>query len=197
LDGVRWLAASEEVDLGYWVLFVRGLSPALLLTRLGLGADPHQVLTREEAGELADDTGDVVVRAGASAGWAYAFVEGGPAGPDSPDAVRRLSAGTEAVEIWRTVNADRALGYARDGRLVCRFEPGREHERTGAEPDRLAAAMREAGLLLPDGRSPVEHGIDVEQPELRALALVESEFGLDLPRGEVLAGPLLAARLAE
>lgn len=146
MAGIRWLATADEVDLGYWVLFARGLTPADLLTRLGLDVDPGQVLTREEADDLADETDDVVVRAGASAGWAYAFVEGGPAGPDALDAVRRLSTGAEAVDLWRTVNADRSLGYAEDGRIVCRFEPGREHERTGADPDRLAGAMREAGL---------------------------------------------------
>ncbi|WP_210585455.1 DUF6461 domain-containing protein [Streptomyces sp. GESEQ-35] len=197
LDGIRWLATAEEVNLGYWVLFVRGLPPADLLTRLGLDVDPDQVLTREEAGDLADETDDVVVRAGASGRWAYAFVEGGPAGPDSLDRVRQLSTGTDAIDMWRTVNADMSLGYAEDGRLVCRFEPGREHERTGDDPDRLAGAMREAGLLLPDGRSPYQHGVDVVQPELRALGLAESVFGLDLPRAEVLEGPLLAARLQE
>ena len=197
MAGIRWLATAEEVSLGYWVLFARGLCPAGLLTRLGLDVSPGRLLTREEAGDLADETDDVVVRAGTSAGWAYAFVEGGPAGSDSLDAIRRLSVGTEAVDFWRTVNADSALGYAEDGRIVCRFEPGREHERTGAGPERLAGPMREAGLLLADGRSPYEHGLDVEQPERRALTAAESAFGLDLPRADVLDGPLLAVRLAE
>lgn len=196
VDGIRWLATAEEVSLGYWALFARGLAPAGLLTRLGLDVSSGQLLTREEAGDLADETDEVVLRAGASAGWAYAFVEGGPTGPDALDAVRRLSAGTAAVDFWRTVNAARALGYAEDGRIVCRFEPGREHERTGVDPERLASPMREAGLLLSDGRSPYEHGLDVEQPELRALTLAESMFGLDLPRADVLDGPLLTARLA-
>ncbi|KOU59474.1 hypothetical protein ADK57_33500 [Streptomyces sp. MMG1533] len=77
------------------------------------------------------------------------------------------------------------------------LEPGREHERIGVDPDRLAGAMREAGLLLADGRSLYEHGVDVEERELRALTLAESVFGLDLPRAEVLDWPLRAARLKE
>ncbi|MEV8087486.1 DUF6461 domain-containing protein [Streptomyces nigra] len=197
MDGVQWLAASDEMELGYWVLFARGLSPADLLTRLGLDVDPNLVLTREDANDLADETGDVVIRAGAGGGWAYALVEGGPAGQDSSDVVGRLSRGTEAVDVWRTVNAHRSLGYAQDGRLVCRFEPGRPHERTGTDPDRLVAAMREAGLLPADGTSPGEGPADVDQPELRALALAESVFRLDLPRAEVLDGRLLSARLTE
>ncbi|ANS68928.1 hypothetical protein SLINC_6704 [Streptomyces lincolnensis] len=197
MDGIRWLATADEVDLGYWVLFARGLSPADLLTRLGLESESGRMLTRLEAGDLADETDDVVVRAGASAGWAYAFVEGGPAGPAPSDGVRRLSMGTEAVDFWRTVNADSSLGYAEDGRIVCRFEPGREHERTGADPDRLAGAMREAGLLLPDGSAAHQHGDGVDRPDLRALALAEAVFGLDLPRAEVLEGQLLAARLTD
>jgi len=197
LDGVQWLAASDDMELGYWVLFARELTPADLLTRLGLDVAPNLVLTREEANDLADETGDVVIRAGASGGWAYAFLEGGPVGQDSPDAVRRLSRGTEAVDIWRTVNAHRSLGCAQDGQLVCRFEPARPHERTGTDPDRLVGAMREAGLLPADGTSPEEGPVDVDQPELRALALAESVFRLDLPRAEVLDGRLLSARLTE
>ncbi|MFI0779400.1 hypothetical protein [Streptomyces sp. NPDC021212] len=80
------------------------------------------------------------------------------------------------------MNADSALGYAEDVRIVCRLEPGHEHERTGAGLERLAGPMREAGLPLTDGRSPYECGLDVEQPELRALTLAESAFGLDLPQ---------------
>ncbi|MEU1805707.1 hypothetical protein [Streptomyces sp. NPDC019937] len=105
--------------------------------------------------------------------------------------------GTEAADFWGTVHADSALGYAKDGRIVCRFEPGREHERTGAGRERLAGPMREAGLLPADDRSTYEHGLAVEQPELRALTVAESAFGLDLPRRDVLDGPLLAVRLAE
>ncbi|MEU3554918.1 DUF6461 domain-containing protein [Streptomyces fragilis] len=197
MDGVRWLAGDDAVDLGYWVLFARGLTAAEALTRMGLDAASGALLTREEAQDVADESDTVVVRAGTSAGWAYAFVEGGPAGTDPLEAVRRLSAGTEAVDVWRTVNADQSLGHAVDGRLVCRFEPGREHERVGSDPGRPDGAMRRAGLLLPDGSAPHVQGITVDRTELRTLALAESEFGLDLPRREVLEGRLLSAALPD
>ncbi|MFJ6649891.1 DUF6461 domain-containing protein [Streptomyces sp. NPDC091290] len=90
----------------------------------------------------------------------------------------------EAVDVWRTVNAHRSLGYAQDGHLICRFEPGRPHERTGTDPYRLVWAMRESGLLPADGTPPEERRADVDQPELCALALADSVFRLDLPRAE-------------
>lgn len=48
------------------------------------------------------------------------------------------------MELWRTVNADIGCAFAENGRTVCRFEPGREHERSGTEPDRLLPALRRA-----------------------------------------------------
>lgn len=33
MDGVRWLEAEDHFELGYWVLFARGLDPEELLRR--------------------------------------------------------------------------------------------------------------------------------------------------------------------
>ncbi|MEW2290547.1 hypothetical protein [Streptomyces sp. NPDC047841] len=73
------------------------------------------------------------------------------------------------------------------------FHPGREHERSGTEPDRLLPALRRAGLVLPDGSTPFEHGQDVPDAMLRVLAMVEAEFSLDLPRRAVLEDALTTA----
>jgi hypothetical protein len=197
LGGIQWLATEEHFELGYWVVFARGLDPVELVLRVGAEPDPMTPLTRKEAGDLQDDTDDVVIRAGSSAGWAFGVVEGGPVGADIFGTIRALSVGTEAVELWRTVNAVMSFGYARDGETVCRFEPGLEHERSGSDPDRLLEALQRVGLVLPDGSTPFERGTTVERPELRALALAESSFGLDLPRHAVLRDALPAARLTE
>ncbi|MGW3458640.1 DUF6461 domain-containing protein [Streptomyces olivaceoviridis] len=69
---------------------------------------------------------------------------GCPVGGAPKQAVQALSAGTSALELWRTVNADIGCAFAENGRTVCRFEPGREHERSGTEPDRLLPALRRA-----------------------------------------------------
>jgi hypothetical protein len=195
VDGVRWLATEEHFQLGYWVLFARGLEPAELVRRLEPVTPVAGAVLREDVDEVEDEADGVVVRAGANAGWAFGIVEGGPVGRAPDRTLGALSAGTSAVELWRTVNADTGFAFAEDGRTVCRFEPGREHERSGTAPDRLLPALRGAGLVLPDGSTPFEHGEDLPDAMVRVLAMAESEFGLDLPRRAVLEDALTAGVL--
>jgi hypothetical protein len=195
VDGVRWLAAEGHFDCGYWVVFARGLEPAELVRRLAPVTPVDEPVTRFGVDEVEDAGGGVVVRAGGSAGWAYGVVEGGPVGREPEAVLGALSAGTAAVEVFRTVNADTGFGFGEHGRLVCRFEPGLEHERSGADPDRLLPALRRAGLVLPDGTTPFERGIDLPDALPRVLAMAEAEFGLDLPRRAVLNGALTAGLL--
>ncbi|MEC3996735.1 DUF6461 domain-containing protein [Actinacidiphila sp. DG2A-62] len=197
MDGIQWLATEDHFDLGYWVLFAQGLEPAELVRRLAPVTPVAGPVTRVDVDDVEDSAaGDaVVVRAGSSAGWAFGIVEGGPVGRAPDRGAGALSAGARAVELWRTVNGDTGFAFAEDGRTVCRFEPGREHERAGSEPDRLLPALRAAGLVLPDGTTPFEHGEDLPDALPRVLALAEAEFGLDLPRQAVLADALTAGLL--
>ncbi|MEV5385706.1 DUF6461 domain-containing protein [Streptomyces sp. NPDC052721] len=161
MDGVRWLATGDYFELGYWVLLARGLESAELIRRLEPVTPVPESVTRWGVDAIEDEYDGVVMRAGASVGWAFGIVEGGPVGRAPNQAVEALSAGTSAVELWRTVNADTGCAFAENGRTICRFEPGREHERAGTEPDRLLPVLRRAGLVLPDGSTPFEHGHDV------------------------------------
>ncbi|WP_445283533.1 DUF6461 domain-containing protein [Streptomyces sp. DSM 118148] len=195
MDGIRWLATEDHFPLGYWVLFARGLEPAELVRRLEPVTLLAETVERVNVDEVGDEADGVVVRAGASAGWTFGIVEGGPLGRAPDQALGALSTGTSAVELWRTVNADTTFAFAEDGWTVCRFEPGREHERSGTAPDRLLPALRGAGLVLPDGSTPFEHGKDIPDAMLRVLAMAESEFGLDLPRRTVLEDALIAGVL--
>ncbi|MFC1412867.1 DUF6461 domain-containing protein [Streptacidiphilus sp. N1-12] len=196
-DGVQWLETEDQFDLGYWAVFARDLDPVELVRRLGPVTPVGGPVTRFEVDAVEAQFDGIAVRAGGSAGWAYGVVENGPVrrGPDA--AVCSLSIGTVAVEWWCTVNRDMRFAFAEDGQVVCEFEPGAEHERSGADPDRLLPALQRAGLVLPDGRTPFEHGIDIDRPLLRVLALAESEFGVDLPRGAVLHSALTAGVLSE
>jgi hypothetical protein len=195
VDGLRWLATEEDFDCGYWVVFARGLGPAELVRRLAPVTPVDEPVTRFDVDEVEGEGGGVVVRAGEGAGWAYGVVEGGPVGRESEAVLGALSAGTAAVELWRTVNGDTGFGFGEDGRMVCQFEPGWEHWRSGADPGRLLPALRRAGLVLPDGTTPFEHGTDVPDAMLRVLAMAEAEFGLDLPRQAVLEEALTAGLL--
>jgi hypothetical protein len=188
VDGVRWLETGDDFELGYWVLFARGLGPEELLRRLGGTPEPAE-LTRVQASDLEGTSGGVVMRAGSSGEWAFGVAE---YGSPRPDAVAAVSAGTVAVELSRTVNYDTGFAYAEDGRTLCGFEPGMQRHRTGADPDRLLPALRAAGLVLPDGS-------DEDAPDAteRALAMAEAEFGLSLPRQAVLDGALAAALLPD
>lgn len=195
MDGVRWLETGGDFEFGYWVLFAHGLEPAELVRRLSPVTLVDAAVAREGVDEVEDVYGGVVVRAGAAAGWAFGVVEGGPVGRPSGKAVAALSRGTMAVELWRTVNADTYFAFAEQGRTVCCFEPGLEHARAGSDPDRLLPALRDAGLVLPDGSTPFEHGEDVPEPTMRVLTMVEVRFGLDLPRRTVLTDALTAGVL--
>lgn len=129
MDGVRWLEAEDHFELGYWVLFARGLDPELL-RRLGAAPEPAE-LTRVQASDLEEPSGGAVMRVGSSGGRAFGVAEYGSL---SQEAVAAVSAGTAAVELSRTVNHDTGFAYAEDGRTVCGFEPGMQRHRTGQSP---------------------------------------------------------------
>lgn len=197
LDGVRWVDGGGEFDLGYWLVFARGLQPAELAEALGAADEELVELTRIEASDVEAETDDVVVRVGAAAGWAFAIVEGGPVG-DASALLEEVSLRAEALGMWRTVNADMYFEFAQDGQRVCGFEPGLEHERTGTDPDRLLPALRDVVGAVADGEPRSEAGDrGSESAMLGALGLAETAFGVELPRDEVLHGALLAGRIAE
>ncbi|MFJ7328225.1 DUF6461 domain-containing protein [Streptomyces cyaneofuscatus] len=127
-------------------------------------------------------------------GWGYTMAEGGPVRANGPEGLSLLSAGTEAVEVFRTANSDMMFGYARSGTVLCRFEPGREYEREGADPDLLVPAMEHAGPAVsrPDGPE-AEAADAARDPETGVLSLLETHFGISPSSREVREGKLLCA----
>ncbi|MEU8136335.1 hypothetical protein [Streptodolium elevatio] len=83
----------------------------------------------------------------------------------------------------------RAFAYAQHGEVVTRFEPGMERFAAGTDPRRWWPEMIEAGLLLPDGRSPTEANISADY-DRDCLRFAETTFTLDLPREAIVHGPL-------
>lgn len=186
-SGLRWIAT--EYDLGYTFTLCEGIEPRELLVRMG--AEPQHVheLTadavaelqaRPEDGPLGDlefldredealvarltEAGflshpEVLVRAGTVPGWAYAIEN------VSFHATARLAAlsrGTRAYTVFRSVNGEHEVGYARDGKVLAYYEPGMPHL---------------GGVGVGDGVPGFAHS-GQELPDVAFLRFLESEHGI-------------------
>ncbi|CAM5503671.1 hypothetical protein SALBM311S_03496 [Streptomyces alboniger] len=111
-------------------------------------------------------------------GWAFAIECASAEGTDRPT-LERVSQGTDAVVLLDSGTPPYWFVHARDGEIASDFEPGVEAEQIGGtHPSFLVPAMREAGMLLPDGTADP----DDWEPERRILTVAEQVFSLDLPR---------------
>jgi Family of unknown function (DUF6461) len=175
----------------FCITLVRGLDGAELLRRFGGGHGQARALTAAEAGRLSSSLRagyPQIVLATRIGGWAVAVEDNGWEG-SRPEVLRALSRGTQAVSVYRNVNA---LGYfsdAVDGELRLQFELLFPQRRWGSQPDALLAQMRGAGLD-PDAPEPPYGQVDTA-----ALALAERVTGVHLDP-EALEGPLLGVEIA-
>jgi hypothetical protein len=182
---------------GHWlrqafcITLVRGLDEGEVLRRFGGERSQPRALTAGEAGELSGSFHagyPQIILATRSAGWAVAVEDNGWEG-SRPEVLRALSGGTQAVSVYRNVNA---LGYfsdAVDGEVLVQFELLFPQRRWGSQPDLLLPQMRGVGLD-PDWHEPPYGEVDTA-----ALALAERVTGVHLDRS-MLDGPLLAAEVA-
>lgn len=188
MDGVAWIREAFDA---YCVTFARGLSVAELVHRIG--SDPERILpsvSADEALRLARDEGPVA-RLGTSNGWAFAMESASAEGTDRRT-LQRVSRGTDAVMLLDSGTPPYWFVHARDGEIASDFEPGVEAEQIGGtDPSFLVPAMREAGMLLPDGTADP----DDWEPEQRILTVAERVFSLDLPRTAIEGGSLPAVVL--
>lgn len=77
------------------------------------------------------------------------------------------------------------FSYARDGADVCSFGIGEEVWRWGDQPDLLLPQLIAAGVLHPDGEYARPESESYRHRDPLTLALIESRFGLVLPRDAV------------
>jgi hypothetical protein len=174
----------------FCITLVRGLDEREVLRRLGGEHSQPRLLTVGEAGRLSGSFQagyPQIVLVARTDGWAVAVEDNGWEG-SRPEVLRALSAGTQAVSVYRNVNA---LGYfsdAVDGEVLVRFELLFPQRRWGSRPDLLLPQMRAVGLD-PDWQEPLYGEVDPA-----ALALAERVTGVHLdPR--MLEGPLPAAEI--
>ncbi|WP_436776595.1 DUF6461 domain-containing protein [Yinghuangia sp. YIM S09857] len=186
-DGILWL--PDAFKILYCVVFVRGVTEEELARRLG--ADPASAVPMTWADVDTRGVGsyhgmpEEVVRLGSAGDWAFAFEHRSSVGYRL---LAPVSNGTEAVLV-ADFHLTRAFAYAQHGEVVTRFEPGMERFAAGTDPRRWWPEMIEAGLLMPDGRSPAEANISADY-DRDCLRFAESTFVLDLPREALVHGTL-------
>ncbi|MFJ9738580.1 DUF6461 domain-containing protein [Streptomyces sp. NPDC101166] len=175
----------EQDDWQHDVIFARGITPEELGLRMG-GPRGSVVspITDAEAWnmvlDLATDDDDVV-RVGAQGGWSFAVEYGLGNGAERLADISR--SGAEAVHLAPSVDhPPRMFSYARDGVDVCSFGIGEEVWRWGDQPDLLLPELVAAGVLHSDGAYARPEGESYRDRDRHTLGLIETRFGLSLPR---------------
>lgn len=170
------------------MVFARGITPKELGLRMGgVPGSVVSPITGTEAWDMVLDLAtddDDVVRVGARGDWSFAVEYGlGDGGERLADVSRN---GVEVVHLNPSVDHPPAMfSYARDGVDVCRFGIGEEVWRWGDRPDLLLPELVAAGVLHPDGEYARPDSESYRDRDRHTLALIETRFGLSLPRDEV------------
>lgn len=195
--GIQWLAEQDE-----WlhsVVFARGITPEELGLRMGgVRGSAVSPITDIEAWNIVHDLAtddDDVVRVGAHGGWSFAVEYG--LGDGAERLVEISRNGVEAVHLDPSVDHPPAMfSYARDGVYVCSFGIGEEVWRWGDQPDLLLPELVAAGVLHSDGEYARPEDESYQDRDRHTLALIETRFGLVLPRDVLESEPLPAFVIA-
>ncbi|MFD3557110.1 DUF6461 domain-containing protein [Streptomyces goshikiensis] len=184
--GIQWLV--DQADWQHGVVLARGIEPEELGVRMGgMPGSAMSPITEAEAWamvlDLATDDDDVV-RVGACCGWSFAVEYGMNAGGDRLARISRN--GVEAIHLDPSPDHPPAMfSYARDGADICSFGIGEEVWRWGEQPDLLLPELIAAAVLHPDGEYARPESESYLDRDRRTLGLIETRFGLSLPRDEV------------
>ncbi|WP_189326270.1 DUF6461 domain-containing protein [Streptomyces flaveus] len=171
----------------YTLTFARELTPAELLTRMGV--IPETVAMRDlhdmsdDFGEDIFDDDEPVVSAATTGAWTWAWEEGGMHGLDER-VQRSVSVGTEAVALHHNEKPMDVFAYTVDGDLVSYVNTLMPIALEGSDPERLGEQMRAAGLV--PGESAELYGV---------LTLVENAFGIRLSGKQLIGEPRLSGQL--
>jgi len=134
------------------------------------------------------------IRAGRAGDWVFAVspslteILGAASLAPVIDAVRELSRGAASILNTWTPTID-AFRYFEDGVPVTCFEPLRSYDRRGSDPDRFAAAMRQAGLAVDPGETCARDRDPGRDVRIRALEMLTLALGIRVP-AELACGPL-------
>ncbi|MFJ8728651.1 DUF6461 domain-containing protein [Streptomyces bauhiniae] len=186
--GIRWLS---ECEWHFGVTFAHGITAEELAGRLGAVPGSRPSVTANAAIMLLTDADVGVARIGEAEGWAFA-VEYGESHGTRHDALKKVSRGeVTAVNLDpQAFHPPPMFSCAVDDDLVCSFGLGEEWRRWGTDPDLLQVEFEDAGIILPGGEYLETSGDRYSQRIALSLGVVETRFGLSLPRDQVLDGTL-------
>jgi hypothetical protein len=176
----------------FCITLVSGLDQAEVGRRFGGERSQPRPLSLGDAAQLSHSFQagypEFVLVAPAAGGWSVAVEHNGWQGSRA-EVLRALSAGGQAVSVYRNVNALGYFSYTVDGQVLVRFELLVPQQRWGSQPDLLLPQMRAVGLD-PDWDEPPYGEIDT-----MALALAEQVTGVHLEPA-LLDGPLSGVEIA-
>ncbi len=179
--GWDWITAEYEFA---GLIFVRGARPERLIEVVGADPAAGVPLTAEVAYQMFSYPW---IRVGRVGEWAFAIND---SMVDLEGPALELSTGSEVARFEMGVNADYFYFYA-DGVTVTEFEPLMAYYRSGTDPDRFLASMREAGLSVDPPADADDGGTDLERnPRIALLDMLTLALGIKIPR-EVGLGRLL------
>lgn len=185
--GLAWLGQGPVPRTSFCLTFVRERSESDVLA--GFGADPDEAEVRTLAEVMTAESSwqegyGPFVRVGRSGEWLFAWEEASYEGT-RPEVLRRVSRGGEAVVVRHALDAFAEFGYAAGGVVVSHLVTVVPYRRSGSDPDRFLALLRQVGLNFETG---VRRDAGEEQllGDLEAvLTVAERAFGLSLSPQEV------------
>jgi hypothetical protein len=144
---------TDELNLdGHCITFVRGIDEREALLRLGAPGEAIGLMTFKEAGDrvlgLSADASTFSATASRVGEWIVLVEQNGNEGVQ-PDTAEVLSAGTDMVSVYCSVNADGSFVYARDGVLLAGYDTDDGPDpmsMDGEEPEALAPYIERIGL---------------------------------------------------
>lgn len=174
----------------YALTWVKGLSPAAVVTRTGgrrIGQRRRPAAGWSALPGLKEN--ETVVAVTPVGGWALMVEETASPVGAGDDMIGTLSKGTRLVLFEHNYQGADRFVLAEDGTILVDFDPGYPPDRAGSRPDLLVAQMRAAGL------NPTVAETATAQPEPAALALTESLTGVPITRPLLRDSSYLAAAI--
>lgn len=201
-----WVRQVGWLETGGCLTFARGVSPERVIEAFGMDLVEAVIISHAAAEERFPPGSPPWIRAGKVGDWAFAIEEVTLMGT-LEYAARDLSVGTESVAVDWTAKPTRNVRYFADGDVMTTFEADVPSYRTGRDPDRFVAEMRQVGMqteprepqpppsreeYLARRRNLAELRRNYRDPVIVALAMLTLALGIRLPE-EVAHGPLLTA----